>query len=113
MADTTAAPSVDGSGNADAPSGMFRSLTNFNARLYFSGLLLSTIGSWLQLTATSYLVYRLTGKASGLVLVRFARLGLLLVRACHSCRRFGLLHSGPNNLESPRLPTVALRIRVT
>ena len=66
MADTTAAPSVDGSGNADAPSGMFRSLTNFNARLYFSGLLLSTIGSWLQLTATSYLVYRLTGKASDL-----------------------------------------------
>jgi len=45
---------------------MFRSLTNFNARLYFSGLLLSTIGSWLQLTATSYLVYRLTGKASDL-----------------------------------------------
>jgi MFS family permease len=66
MADTTAAPSVDGSGNADVPSGMFRSLTNFNARLYFSGLLLSTIGSWLQLTATSYLVYRLTGKASDL-----------------------------------------------
>ena len=45
---------------------MFRSLANFNARLYFSGLLLSTIGSWLQLTATSYLVYRLTGKASDL-----------------------------------------------
>ncbi len=66
MADTTAAPSIDGSGNADAPSGMFRSLANFNARLYFSGLLLSTIGSWLQLTATSYLVYRLTGKASDL-----------------------------------------------
>ncbi len=66
MADTTAAPSVDGSGDAAAATGMFRSLTNFNARLYFSGLLLSTIGSWLQLTATSYLVYRLTGKASDL-----------------------------------------------
>lgn len=65
MADTAAAPSVDGSGAA-APTGMFRSLANFNARLYFSGLLLSTIGSWLQLTATSYLVYRLTGKASDL-----------------------------------------------
>jgi MFS family permease len=49
-----------------APSGMFRSLKFFNAKLYFSGLLLSTIGSWLQLTATSYLIYRLTGKASDL-----------------------------------------------
>ena len=66
MADTAAAPSVDVSGDAAAATGMFRSLTNFNARLYFSGLLLSTIGSWLQLTATSYLVYRLTGKASDL-----------------------------------------------
>ena len=66
MADTAAAPSVDGSATAAAPTGMFRSLANFNARLYFSGLLLSTIGSWLQLTATSYLVYRLTGKASDL-----------------------------------------------
>ena len=49
-----------------APGGMFRSLKFFNAKLYFSGLLLSTIGSWLQLTATSYLIYRLTGKASDL-----------------------------------------------
>ena len=52
---------------ADAPdTGIFRSLNFFNARLYFASLLLSTIGSWLQLTATSYLVYRLTGKASDL-----------------------------------------------
>ena len=52
---------------ADAPTtGVFRSLNFFNARLYFASLLLSTIGSWLQLTATSYLVYRLTGKASDL-----------------------------------------------
>ena len=39
-----------------APTGIFRSLAHFNARLYFAALLLSTIGSWLQLTATSYLV---------------------------------------------------------
>jgi MFS family permease len=52
---------------AGAPAaGVFRSLNHFNARLYFAGLLLSTIGSWLQLTATSYLVYRLTGRASDL-----------------------------------------------
>jgi len=47
-------------------TGMFRSLAFFNSRLYFAALLVSTIGSWLQLTATSYLVYRLTGKASDL-----------------------------------------------
>lgn len=51
---------------AVATSGIFRSFRFFNARLYFSGLLLSTIGSWLQLTGTSYLIYRLTGKASDL-----------------------------------------------
>ena len=49
-----------------ARSGMFRSLRAYNARLYFGGLLLSNIGSWLQLTATSYLVYRLTGNAADL-----------------------------------------------
>ena len=60
---TVDAPDV----TADAPdTGIFRSLNFFNARLYFASLLLSTIGSWLQLTATSYLVYRLTGKASDL-----------------------------------------------
>ncbi len=41
--------------------GIFRSLKSFNARLFFAGLLISNIGSWLQLTATSFLLYRLTG----------------------------------------------------
>jgi MFS family permease len=43
--------------------GMFRSLNNRNARLFFAGLLFSNIGSWLQLTATSFLLYRLTGSS--------------------------------------------------
>ncbi|MFM7962696.1 MAG: MFS transporter, partial [Actinomycetota bacterium] len=61
-------PATDAESGSDAASatGMFRSLAFFNSRLYFAALLLSTIGSWLQLTATSYLVYRLTGKASDL-----------------------------------------------
>ncbi|MFM8506251.1 MAG: MFS transporter, partial [Actinomycetota bacterium] len=61
-------PATDAESGSDAASatGMFRSLAFFNSRLYFTALLLSTIGSWLQLTATSYLVYRLTGKASDL-----------------------------------------------
>ncbi len=45
---------------------MFRSLKYFNARLFFLGLLLSNIGTWIQLTATSFLLYRLTGSATDL-----------------------------------------------
>lgn len=44
----------------------FRSLQNRNARLFFGGLLFSNVGSWLQSTAMSILVYRLTGKATDL-----------------------------------------------
>ena len=46
--------------------GMFRSLKYFNAKLFFLGLLLSNIGTWIQLTATSFLLYRLTGNATDL-----------------------------------------------
>ena len=68
---------------ADAPTtGVFRSLNFYNARLYFASLLLSTIGSWLQLTATSYLVYRLTGKATDLgITVALQFLPMLLLGA--------------------------------
>lgn len=60
--------------------GMFRSLKFFNARLYFLGLLLSNIGSWLQLAATSYLIYRLTGKATDIGYnVAFQFLPMLLI----------------------------------
>ena len=51
---------------AIAEGGMFRSLRHRNARLFFLGLLVSNIGSWLQLTATSMLLYRLTGRAGEL-----------------------------------------------
>jgi len=45
---------------------IFRSLQYFNARLFFFGLLLSNVGTWLQLTASSLLIYRLTGSAAAL-----------------------------------------------
>jgi len=48
---------------AQTRGGMFRSLKSRNARLFFAGLLFSNIGSWLQLTATSFLLYRLTGSS--------------------------------------------------
>jgi MFS family permease len=59
-------PNTDSASTDSTSTGIFRSLNFYNARLYFAGLLLSNIGSWLQLTATSYLVYRLTGKAADL-----------------------------------------------
>jgi hypothetical protein len=40
--------------------GVFRSLRYRNARLFFAGLAVSNVGSWLQLTAMSLLVYRIT-----------------------------------------------------
>jgi len=44
----------------------FRALRHRNARIYFAGLLVSNIGTWLQLTAMSLLVYDLTGKSTDL-----------------------------------------------
>jgi len=43
---------------------MFRSMRHRSARLFFIGLSVSQIGTWIQLTAMSLLVYRLTGKAA-------------------------------------------------
>ena len=45
---------------------MFRSLRHYNARVFFAGLLVSNVGTWLQLTAMALLVYRLTGRATDL-----------------------------------------------
>lgn len=45
-------------------SSTFRSLKYRNARLFFVGVAVSNVGTWLQLTAMSLLVYRLTGEAT-------------------------------------------------
>ena len=42
----------------------FRSLRHRNARLFFIGLIVSNVGTWMQSTAMSILVYRLTGQAT-------------------------------------------------
>ncbi len=44
----------------DNNGGVFRSLRYRNARLFFAGLAVSNVGTWLQLTAMSLLVYRIT-----------------------------------------------------
>lgn len=43
---------------------MFRSLRHRSARRFFFGLSISQVGTWMQLTGMSLLVYRLTGKAA-------------------------------------------------
>jgi hypothetical protein len=42
---------------------MFRSIENRNYRLYFSGQLVSLLGSWRQSVAQACPVYRLTGSS--------------------------------------------------
>ena len=51
---------------------MLRALAYPNYRLFFGGQIVSLIGSWISITATSWLVYRLTGSAMALGLVGFA-----------------------------------------
>jgi MFS family permease len=51
---------------------MFRALRYRNYRLFFSGQLISLIGTWMQSVAQSWLVYRLTGSSLLLGLVGFA-----------------------------------------
>jgi MFS family permease len=63
-------------------SATFRSLRHWNARVFFAGLLVSNVGTWLQLTAMSLLVYRLTGRAIDLgITVALQFLPVLLLGA--------------------------------
>ena len=51
---------------------MLRALGHKNYRLFFSGQIISLIGTWMTRIATSWLVYRLTGSAFLLGVVGFA-----------------------------------------
>lgn len=53
---------------------MFRSLKYRNFKLFFYGQSISLLGTWMQKTAVSWLVYKLTGSALLLGLVTFASL---------------------------------------
>jgi MFS family permease len=60
----------------------FRSLRNRNAKYFFAGVLVSNVGTWMQFTASAFLLYRLTGKATDLGLnVMFQFLPMLLLGA--------------------------------
>src|ERR1700755_2300835 len=51
---------------------MLRALKYRNYRLFFGGQVVSLCGTWITVTATSWLVYRLTGSALLLGVVGFA-----------------------------------------
>jgi MFS family permease len=51
---------------------MLRALRYRNYRLFFSGQVVSLVGTWITMTATSWLVYRLTGSPFLLGVVGFA-----------------------------------------
>src|SRR5579871_3606877 len=51
---------------------MLRALSYRNYRLFFGGQIVSLVGTWITTTATSWLVYRLTGSPVLLGLVGFA-----------------------------------------
>ena len=51
---------------------IWRSLEHRNFRLFFSGQILSLVGTWMQLTALPWLVYRLTDSPQWLGIVTFA-----------------------------------------
>ena len=51
---------------------MLRALRYRNYRLFFGGQIVSLVGTWMTTTATSWLVYRLTGSAMLLGVVGFA-----------------------------------------
>jgi MFS family permease len=59
----------------DDPKGLrriFRALSNRNYRLFFSGQGISLIGTWMQMIAMSWLVYRMTNSAFFLGLIGFS-----------------------------------------
>ena len=54
-------------------SSMFLSLRHRNLRIYFFGLLLSNVGTWLQFTAMSLLIYSINNKATDAGINTFAQ----------------------------------------
>jgi MFS family permease len=52
--------------------GLSRSFRHRDYRLFFTGQFISLVGTWMQQTAQSWLVYRLTGSSLSLGLVGFA-----------------------------------------
>jgi MFS family permease len=65
---TAPAPGDAGQGRAAAT---FRALRHRNFQLFFSGQIISLIGTWMQTVAQAWLIYRLTGSAALLGVLGF------------------------------------------
>ena len=61
-----------GTGETNRLRSTFRALRHRNFQLFFSGQFVSLIGTWMQIVAQSWLVYRLTGSVVLLGLIGFA-----------------------------------------
>lgn len=64
-------PDASATGGFRLPAAL-RSLGHKNYRLFYSGQFISLTGTWMQMVAQSWLVYRLTGSAATLGFVAFA-----------------------------------------
>src|SRR5271154_5432051 len=69
---TAGTSAASGSANRSRFQDMIRSLKHRNFQLFFSGQLISLIGTWMDTIAEAWLVYRLTGSSLLLGTVAFA-----------------------------------------
>ena len=68
----------------------FKSLENYNFRLYFTGSLISVAGTWMQTTGQAWLVLKITGSPVALATVAALQfLPMLLFKALKQIRAFG------------------------
>jgi MFS family permease len=65
---SAAAPGAAGQGRA---AGTFRALKHRNFQLFFSGQIISLVGTWMQTVAQAWLIYRLTGSGALLGVLGF------------------------------------------
>jgi len=88
--------------------GVFRSLRYRNARLFFAGLAISNVGTWLQLTAMSLLVYRIT---DGDALIVGINAGLQFVPMLFLGAWAGAIADGHNRLRMSIITQSALAVQ--
>src|SRR5690242_18772735 len=72
MADTVTTPGASGARRGGRLALTLRAMRHRNFQLFFSGQMISLIGTWMQTVASSWLVYRLTGSSLLLGVVGFA-----------------------------------------
>jgi MFS family permease len=67
----SASASTSGTAGPGRAAGTFRALRHRNFKLFFSGQIISLVGTWMQTVAQAWLIYRLTGSSVLLGLLGF------------------------------------------